>query len=187
MTICSKYRLCCCTPYFLIVAAFLYALIFADYRLKVFLGAAFSLALSVYGASIGIAKSSIAISQTIAMTEWIKYRHLITILLSEACAVYGLILGIVILSRSNTVDKADWQNPLNSTASYRFLCAGFVCGICNLITGIGLGEIGGHLALAESKDPKLFFYFLTILIFIAIISLYGLVVGMMMIALGEFV
>ena len=56
-----------------------------------------------------------------------------------------------------------------------------------MITGITLGEVGSHLAMADAIDPKNFFTILTIEIFTAVICLYGLVVFILLIGVGEFV
>lgn len=75
---------------------------------------------------------------------------------------------------------------LKISKAFRFLFAGLISGVGNLVTGMALGEVGSHLALADLKSPTLFFTVLTIEIFTAVISLYGLVVSILMIGVGEF-
>lgn len=166
------------------------------------LGAAAAIFLSSAGSCYGSAHSGVFAMRTHPVLGW---KSLIPIVQSGVLAIYGLIIGILL------IPKFDGDKEITATDGYRFLAAGLVVGSACLCSGFGIGLFlkllnrgppfpppgppgppppsGAEDAAAEpllgrppfpppGPDAKGFRTMVLVLIFLEAIGLYGLIVGL---------
>lgn len=111
----------------------------------------------------------------------ITLKNLVSVLLCEAVAVYGVIGSIVMSVRLTPYDDADHVFTAKDYFSgYIMFGAGMTMGFCNLFSGVSVGVVGAATALADAQNESLFFKVLIIQIFASVIGLFGLIVGFIM-------
>lgn len=105
----------------------------------------------------------------------VRTKNLISILLCEAVAVYGLIVTIVWIGKLNRVANSTDKN--NLFTGYSLFWSGLTVGLTDLISGIAVGVIGSGAALADAQNGTLFVKILVVEIFASAIGLFGLIIG----------
>ncbi|KAI8993975.1 hypothetical protein BD414DRAFT_513604 [Trametes punicea] len=92
------------------------------------------------------------------------------------------IIGIVYSARMSPVPDTLLYTRENYFTGYALFWGGLTVGACNLLCGICVGIAGSTAALADAADPDLFVKILIVEVFGSILGLFGLIVGLLMVA-----
>jgi F0F1-type ATP synthase membrane subunit c/vacuolar-type H+-ATPase subunit K len=134
-----------------------------------YIGAAIAVGVSGIGAGLAIAYSGSSASRAIAQKPELFSKSLIFVALAEAVAIYGLLMGFMILS--------------NTTASpMALLSAGLVVALGGLGASIGIAMTGSAANGALSERPELFSKALIFVALAEAVAIYGLLMGFMILS-----
>ncbi|KAF1740711.1 hypothetical protein MXB_2027 [Myxobolus squamalis] len=117
----------------------------------------------------------------------IQTKNFISIIFSEAVAIYGIIISIILMGKIHAIDPnkfiIDPEYRHRCIASgYIIFCGGLTTGLTNLFTGIAVGIVGSNhklssAALADAQNPALFVKILIILIFASALGIFGIIIS----------
>jgi V-type H+-transporting ATPase proteolipid subunit len=148
-------------------------------------GTALSIALSILGAAWGILTTAASLAGSTIRVPEIGMRNLISILLCEAVAIYGLILAIMMSARmqlgSTSINTTDGSWSYKALAAgYTLFAAGLAVGVGNLSCGISVGIVGSSCAIADAVNGSLFAKILVIEIFASALGIFAIIIGILM-------
>ena len=118
----------------------------------------------------------------------IQSKNLISIILCEACGIFGLITALLVSQSKKPADvtksydiylnKANYQAAEN--AGFAAFWIGVTVGLSNVFCGISIGVLGSSTALVTSQNANVFIGMLVVLIFASAVGLYALIIGIVM-------
>ena len=120
-----------------------------------------------------------------------------SVIFCEAVAIYGVIIGILMISRPRawswnndyvgmTVDKKYDTAHLAAfhdakKKGYALFGAGLMVGLTNLTCGFSVGIVGSGAALVDAQQKGTFMRMLIVEIFASALGLYGVIVGIIVV------
>lgn len=108
----------------------------------------------------------------------VRTKNLISILLCEAVAIYGIISNVVMSSKLSRMTK---DIPANYFVGYSLFWAGVTVGVSELCCALAVGLIGSTAIIADAQNPGLFVKILVVEIFASAIGLFGVIAAFMMV------
>ena len=118
----------------------------------------------------------------------ISSKNLISIILCEACAIYGVIMALLLLNSRPTIgdtvssnmntNKANYQ--VAEYAGYASFWVGTTVGLSQIVCGICVGVLGASTALASAQNGTTFISMLIAIILASALGLYAIIVGIIM-------
>ena len=108
---------------------------------------------------------------------------MISIILCEACGIYGLIIALLVSGQKRVggqwtdiyASKANYQMAENS--GFASFWIGITVGLSNVFCGICVGVLGSSTALVTSQNGSTFISMLIVIIFASAIGLYALIIA----------
>ena len=139
----------------------------------VMLSAGLAIGVAAIGGGIGIAKAGSSMCTAIGQAPETFSKSLVSVVLAEALAIYGLLSSFMLIMRVDTV-TAPAQGWLG-------LAAALAVGLATLGGGIGIAASGSSLSEALVKAPGTFSKGLVSVVLAEALAIYGLLAGFMLI------
>ena len=116
----------------------------------------------------------------------IQSKNLISIILCEACGIYGLIIALLLSTQKKPGN--DWTAMYQSGDNYQIaensgyaaFWVGITVGLSNVFCGICVGVLGSSTALVTAQNGSTFISMLIVIIFASAIGLYAVIIGIVM-------
>lgn len=140
------------------------------------LGVVIAIGVSVLGSAWGIFITGTSLLSAAIKHPRISSKNLVSVIFAEACAIYGVIMAIILQAK---IVEADTGAP-SLYAGYAILAAGVTVGFSNLVCGLSVGVVGSSCALSDAQNPALFVKILIVEIFASALGLFGVIVGIIM-------
>jgi len=138
-----------------------------------FMGVAFALILSNFGAAYGTCKSSIGISFSGIRFPDKVMKSVFPVIMAGILGIYGLIISVILIQKI-TVTGYQYHQAFSHMAS------GLCCGLASLASGLAIGVVGETGARALGLQDKVFVGMMLILIFAEALGLYGVIIALIL-------
>ena len=120
----------------------------------VYVGIAIALGLSILGAAWGILITGSSIMGTNIKMPFVQSKNLISVILCEATAIYGVIIALLLAievgGKNIDVYKDLTTYQAAEFAGYCYLIIGLVVGVSNLACGLCVGVLGSSTVLLHA-------------------------------------
>ena len=147
----------------------------------VYIGIALALGLSILGAAWGILITGSSIMGTNIKMPFVQSKNLISVILCEATAIYGVIIALLLAIEVGGKNIDVYQSldvyQAAEYAGYCYLIIGLVVGVSNLACGLCVGVLGSSTVLLHAQTPTGFVSMLVVMIFGSVFGLFGLIIG----------
>jgi V-type H+-transporting ATPase proteolipid subunit len=108
----------------------------------------------------------------------VRTKNLISVLLCEAVAIYGIIANVVMYAKIQVMSTPSAENYF---VGFAIFWAGVAVGMAEFSCAVAVGMIGSSAVLADAHNPSLFVKILIIEIFASAIGLFGLIAAFVII------
>ena len=113
----------------------------------------------------------------------IQSKNLISIILCEACGIYGLIIALLVSQGKKPTgdwnniyaNKENWQIAENS--GFAAFWIGITVGLSQVFCGICVGVLGSSTALVTAQNGSTFISMLIVIIFASASGLFAVIIG----------
>ena len=134
----------------------------------------------------GIMITSSSVLGSMVKMPRIQSKNLISIILCEACGIYGLIIALLLSVQKKP--GQDWTAMYQSgenyqaaeNAGYAAFWVGITVGLSNIFCGLCVGVLGSSTALVTAQNGATFISMLIVIIFASAIGLYAVIIGIVM-------
>lgn len=140
------------------------------------IGVVFAIGVSVLGSAWGIFITGSSLLSAAIKHPRISSKNLVSVIFAEACAIYGVIMAIILQAKIVELEDA----PFAPYAAYAILAAGVTVGLSNLFCGLSVGVVGSSCALSDAQNSSLFVKILIVEIFASALGLFGVIIGIIM-------
>ena len=137
-------------------------------------GIALAMLLPIIAAAIAIIICGTAIAGVTTEKPELFGRLMITVVLGEALAIYGLLIAFMLLSKLPNITTVD--------AGYTALIAGLIIGVAAVAAGSGISYCGSSLIGATAENPETYSSNIISVVLSEALAIYGLLVAFMFIA-----
>jgi len=161
---------------------------FVDPYLLSGLGVSLAIGLSVLGAAWGIFITGSSLIGAAVKAPRITSKNLVSVIFCEAVAIYGVVVAILLATKTETVnplDNGDYSAS-STAAGYAIFASGLTVGFANLVCGVCVGVVGSSCALSDAQNSALFVKILVIEIFGSALGLFGVIIGVILSAHARF-
>lgn len=143
------------------------------------LGVVVAIGVSVLGSAWGIFITGSSLLSAAIKHPRISSKNLVSVIFAEACAIYGVIMAIILQAKIVEADIDSGGIP-SAYAGYAILAAGMTVGMSNLFCGLSVGVVGSSCALSDAQNSSLFVKILIVEIFASALGLFGVIIGIIM-------
>lgn len=140
------------------------------------LGAASCIALTALGSAYGTFKAGAAVCAVGVTHPELIMRAILPIIMAGVVGLFGLIVTAIM--------SGGFVHPYPLYAGALHLAGGLCAGFGGLAAGIALGVVGDAGVRGVAQQPRLYVGMMLILIFAEVLSLYGMIVGIMLVFKG---
>lgn len=140
------------------------------------IGVVCAIGVSVLGSAWGIFITGSSLLSAAIKHPRISSKNLVSVIFAEACAIYGVIMAIILQAKIVEIDGA----PMSPYAAYAIFAAGLTVGFSNLFCGLSVGVVGSSCALSDAQNSSLFVKILIVEIFASALGLFGVIIGIIM-------
>ncbi|MEM2926842.1 MAG: hypothetical protein QW220_06910 [Candidatus Bathyarchaeia archaeon] len=107
-------------------------------------------------------------------------KALISVVLAEAIAIYGLLTSFMLITKLPVITTM--PDVEASTAAYKALTAGVIMSVSSIAASLGIAYAGSAMAGAMVEKPETFSKNVVSVVLAEAIAIYGLLISFMMIA-----
>jgi len=137
------------------------------------IGIALAILVPIVSASVAIIVNGTAIAAVGTEKPELLSRLIITIVLGEALAIYGLLIAFMLLSKLPTIATAEVANMA--------LISGVIIAVASAAASAGISYCGSSLAGATSEKPETFSSNVIGVVLSEALAIYGLLIAFMII------
>lgn len=141
------------------------------------IGVVFAIGVSVLGSAWGIFITGSSLLSAAIKHPRISSKNLVSVIFAEACAIYGVIMAIILQAK---IVEAEGEALPSAYAGYAIFAAGITVGFSNLFCGLSVGVVGSSCALSDAQNASLFVKILIVEIFASALGLFGVIIGIVM-------
>jgi F0F1-type ATP synthase membrane subunit c/vacuolar-type H+-ATPase subunit K len=137
------------------------------------MGIALAIGVPVVAAAITIIICGTALAGIGTEKPELLSRLIITVVLGEALAIYGLLIAFMLLGKLDAITTLE--------AAYKALISGIIIAVASLSAGIGISYSGTSLIGATAENPETFSSNVIGVVLSEALAIYGLLISFMII------
>ena len=137
------------------------------------IGLAISIGIPILSAAVSVIICGTALAGVGTEKPELLSRLIITVVLGEALAIYGLLIAFMLLGKLPDITTAETAN--------KALIAGIVISVSTVAAGVGISYSGSSLIAATAEKPETFSSNVISVVLSEALAIYGLLIAFMII------